>query len=129
MEIKVGRKGSKEEIVTKDKVASAVGSGSVAVYATPCLVLLAEATCKDCVAPFLEEGMTTVGTSVCIEHIAATPMDMRVCCECKLTEVDGRRLVFEVSCFDEAEQVGRGTHERVIINQEKFEAKVNAKKQ
>lgn len=129
MSLQAGLKWTKEEVVDETNIASATGSGTVGVYSTPMLILLMEKTCKECVMPYLEEGMVTVGSSMQVDHIAATPVGMKVTCTCELIEVDRKRLVFNMEAFDETEPVASGTHERFIVNKEKFEARANAKKQ
>ena len=79
------------------------------------------------VAPFLEEGQSTVGTVVNVKHLAASPVGMKVTCQTELIEIDRRRLVFKVACFDDAGLIGEGEHERFIIDIDKFLAKANAK--
>lgn len=122
-----GIKGKNEQMVTPELTAAHVGSGLAPVFATPMMISLMEKTCSDSVAPFLEEGESTVGTLINITHDAATPVGMRVWCESELVEVDRRRLVFEVKAFDEAGLIGQGRHERFVINNAKFMAKVEAK--
>ena len=92
------------------------------------MIALMEGCASQSVAPYLDEDCGTVGTAVNIRHLAATPIGMKVYCESILTEVDGRRLLFNVKAYDETGLIGEGTHERFIINSEKFFAKVNAKK-
>lgn len=125
--LEAGIKGRKESTVTKELSAEALGSGLLPVYATPAMVALMEGAASESVAPYLEEGMTTVGTALNIKHTAATPIGMRVFCESTLTEIDGRRLVFSVTVFDECGEIGSGTHERFVIKSDKFMAKTNAK--
>lgn len=115
-------------VVTEKVTADNFGSGILPVYATPCMIGLMENTANLCVQPHLDEGCGTVGTSVNIKHVAATPIGMTVTCVAKLVEIDRRRLVFEIKAFDEAGLIGEGIHERFIIDNEKFMAKVNAKK-
>lgn len=122
-----GIKGRQEEVVTLELTAVKVGSGLVEVYATPMMIALMEKTCSTTVEPFLEDGDSTVGTLVNVSHCAATPVGMKVYCECELLEVDRRRLVFKVAAYDERGLIGEGMHERFIINKEKFQAKVNEK--
>ena len=98
--LEAGIKGRKESTVTKELSAEVLGSGLLPVYATPAMVALMEGAASESVAPYLEEGMTTVGTALNIKHTAATPIGMRVFCESTLTEIDGRRLVFSVTVFD-----------------------------
>ncbi len=106
--------------VTKETTAAVLGSGLLEVYATPAMVALMEETCMRSVQAELEEGCGTVGTGLTIHHISATPVGMKVRCASKLVEVDGRKLVFDVQAFDEAGLIGQGTHERFIIENEKF---------
>ena len=117
-----------EITVTGNLTAAAVGSGTLNVYATPAMIALIEETAWKSVAPYLEEGQSTVGTRLDVSHVAPTPLGMTVRCETELTEVDGRRLVFAVNVYDEAGLIGKGTHERFIIMSEKFQAKADSKK-
>lgn len=125
--LEVGIRYTKDETVNDKNTAACLGSGLLPVYATPAMILLIEGTCAEAVAGELDEGCTTVGTKLCVEHVAATPVGMDVHCECELTEIDRRRLVFSVEVFDRAGLIGKGTHERFIVASEKFMAKTNAK--
>jgi fluoroacetyl-CoA thioesterase len=127
-ELKTGIRGRQETMVTEANSAKALGSGLLEVFATPAMIALVEETCWKSVQPCLEEGSGTVGTKVDIAHIASTPVGLKVWCESELTEVDRRRLVFTVNIFDEKGKIGEGTHERFIINNEKFFNKAQAKK-
>lgn len=122
-----GIKGFKEIIVIKELTARSMGSGDLEVYATPAMVALMEGTAADSVKSELDEGKGSVGTSIKIKHLAATPIGMRVRCESKLIEASGRRLVFRVAAFDEKDKIGEGTHERFIISNDKFQSKANSK--
>lgn len=122
-----GIKGRQEQVVTYELTAAHVGSGLAPVFATPMMIALMENTCAISVANELAEGESTVGTRIDITHDAATPVGMKVWCESELIEVDRRRLVFDVKAYDEAGLIGQGRHERFVINNEKFMAKVNAK--
>ncbi len=124
----IGIKGSQIEIVTVEKAASALGSGGLNVYGTPAMIALMEGTALNSVQPFLEPGMTTVGTLVNIQHKAAVPIGSTVTCESELIEIDRKKLVFHVSVFDENVEVGSGLHERFIVNIERFLSKVQQKK-
>lgn len=126
--LEAGIKGRQELMVTDENSASAVGSGLLAVFATPAMVALMEKTAWMSVAPYLEEGEGTVGTKLDLAHTAATPVGMKVWCESELIEVDGRRLVFKVEAFDKKGSIGGGTHERFIIKNDRFLAKAQAKK-
>lgn len=118
-----GIRGKQERTVTQEVTAAAMGSGELAVFATPAMIALLEETAWKSVAPELAEGEGTVGTKLNVAHLAATPVGARVWCETELLEVDGRRLVFAVSVFDEKGKIGEGTHERFVVRNEKFMAK------
>lgn len=122
--IEAGLTYEKKVVVTEELTAEKVGSGSLPVYATPCMIALMEGTCAECAAAHMAAGEGTVGVAVDIAHIAATPVGMTVRCECLLKEVKGRKLVFEVNAYDEKKQIGKGTHTRVIINNADFMAKL-----
>jgi len=97
------------------------------VYATSVMVGHIEEVCADMVHPHLGEGEQTVGIGMQFSHIAATPLGMKVRFSAKLIEIDGRKLVFEVEGFDEADKIGKATHQRFIINAEKFNSKMAEK--
>ncbi len=124
MAITVGLKAERVEQVTPEQTAEVVGSGSLPVFATPCLVRLMEQTACECIAPALQEGETTVGTKVDIRHVKATPCGMGLRCCCELVEVEGRRLVFSLQAHDDQGLIGEGLHERVLVSAEKFMKKV-----
>lgn len=124
MELQSGIKNEKSIVVTDELTASKVGSGLLPVYATPSMIALMENTCADCVQPYMQEGDGTVGTSVDIKHVSATPVGKTVRCECTLTEVNGKKLVFEVNAYDDKGLIGTGTHKRAIINNEAFMARL-----
>ena len=125
--MEIGIKGRVDAVVNENNTAKFVGSGSLDVFATPNMIGLMEQAAQASVAPFLEEGQGTVGTKIEITHDAATPLGMKVWAESELIEIDRRRLVFEVKAYDECGLIGQGRHERFIIQNEKFLAKVNAK--
>lgn len=124
MELQKGIKGIEEQLVSLKETASSYGSGLVEVYATPAMIALMEKTCFSSVLPYLPEGFGTVGTAVNIVHIKATPVGETVICESELIEVDKKRLVFYVTARDKNGEIGRGTHERFIIDVEKFMEKL-----
>jgi len=118
-----GIKGSVEALVTPDNTAEKMGSGDCPVFATPSMVALMEAAACRSVATYLNEGETTVGVSLNIRHNAATAIGKTVRAESELIQVDGRKLVFKVTAFDEAGEIGEGEHARAIVNREKFLAR------
>ena len=119
--------GQEELIVNETNTAEALGSGSLAVFATPAMIALMEKTARLSVAPFLEDGQSTVGTLVNVKHLSASPVGMKITCRTELKEIDRRRLVFHVECSDESGIIGEGEHERFIIDEAKFMAKTKAK--
>ncbi len=122
-----GIKGKMERKVTDELTAEAIGSGELKVFATPALIALAEETAWKSVSGELEDGKGTVGTRMDISHIAATPVGMTVCCETLLTQVDNRKLTFQIEVYDESEKIAEGTHERFIVDNERFQTKATNK--
>ena len=125
--VDTGIKGTKSVKVDDGNTAEALGSGTLAVFATPAMIALIEATASESVAPYLDEGSSTVGTHLDIAHSAASPVGMVVTCETELVEVDRRRLVFSVVVRDTVGEVGSGKHERFIVDNAKFMSKANSK--
>lgn len=125
--MEVGIKGINSVVVTPELTAAAVGSGMLPVYATPSMIAMMENTACASVAPYLEDGQGTVGTLLNVKHLSATPVGMEVTCKTELVEIDRKRLVFKVEAYDAAGLIGEGTHERFIIDNEKFLRKTNAK--
>ena len=126
--METGIKNEIELTVTEKMTAERVGSGLLPVYATPEMIAQMEKAASTSVEPYLEEGQGTVGTKMNVDHLSATPVGMKVRVESELVEVDRRKLVFDVKAYDEAGIIGRGTHERFIIDNEKFLGKAEAKR-
>lgn len=126
--LEIGMKGQAQTEVTTDNTAKAFCSGALDVFATPAMISLMEETCWKMIQPELEEGEGSVGTMVNISHTAPSAVGRTVKCQATLTHIDGRKLTFEVECSDENGVVGKGTHERFIINNEKFMAKATRQK-
>ena len=120
--LEVGLKGHQEMTVTDQFTAKTMGSGVMDVFATPAMLALMEKTAFMSVAEHLNEGCGTVGTRVEIEHVASSPIGMKITCDSELTAIEGRKLVFKVEAL-----IGKGTHERFIIESEKFQEKTNRK--
>jgi predicted thioesterase len=129
MAVNVGTKREQTWVVGVSHLASAFGSGLVDVLATPVLVGFCEECARTLVDPTLPAGQKTVGTSITLAHVAATPPGMRVTVTAELMEIDGRRLLFRIEAHDDAELVGRGTHERFVIDEARFAASVDAKRE
>ncbi len=123
-ELKPGLAGTAETIVRETNTAIVMGSGSLQVFATPCMVALMEQAACNAVDPCFNDSESSVGTLVNITHDAATALGKKVTATATLVEVQGRKLVFEVTAADEEKQIGKGRHERFIINKEKFMAKL-----
>ena len=125
--MEVGMKHTITEIVTIEKTAENVGSGLLPVYATPAMIALMEKCASECVAPYIEEGKSSVGTSLQVKHLAASPVGITITCTATLTEIDGRRLAFSLPVSDEKGPISEGTHERFVIDVERFMAKCQSK--
>ena len=120
MDITAGMKGEARAFVEREDTALEVGSGSLLVYATPCMVALMEGAACEALANALSEEKTSVGTYLQIDHVSATPVGLEVWAEAEVTAVEGKVITFEVKAFDEAGEIGHGTHKRVIINSQRF---------
>ncbi len=111
-------------VVGDEHVAKHVGSGDVEVLSTPSMIAFMERVAMECVQVFLPEGYTTVGTAVEVRHLNPAPKGVEVEVAAKLIEVDGRRLKFEVEARWGSVLVGKGVHERFIVERLKFLEKV-----
>ena len=129
MSVTVGLKGRAEALVTQANTAEAACSGALPVFGTPFLCALMEEAAWKSIAPHLEPGQSTVGTRLDISHDAATPVGMKVWAESEVTQVDGRRIELKVAAYDEKGPIGQGTHQRFIVQDEKFLARAAAKRE
>ena len=127
-EIVPGLVGQSEMVVREENTARHLGSGNVAVLATPEMIRLMERAAVAAVDHLLPDGYRTVGVELKVRHLAATPMGMRVRAQAELVAVEGRKLTFRVEADDEVEKIGEGEHKRVIIDLERFEERVEAKR-
>lgn len=127
--LETGIKGVQTVVVDETNTATAYGSGDLPVFGTPAMIALMEFTALRSIAPHLSEDSSSVGVSVDIRHLAATPIGVTVRCESELITIDGRKLTFTVHAFDNTELIGEGTHERFIINKDKFLEKTNRKRE
>jgi len=123
----IGLSAAVEEAVTADMTAAAVGSGDVPVLATPAVLSLVERAAVQAVRDHLPKGTTTIGASVALAHLAPTPIGAMVRAEVRLDQIDGRRLRFRFTVSDGAGEVANGTHVRVLVDREKFEARAKAR--
>lgn len=127
MPISIGLKGRSDTVVTPSNTADAIGSGLVPVFATPYMIALMENAASGALLPSLAEDEGSVGIHLDVSHDAATPIGMKVWAEAEVIAVEGKKITFAVTAFDEAGIIGKGTHERFIIKPEKFLAKTQAK--
>ena len=122
-----GLVGQSEVLVHEENTALHLGSGNIAVLATPEMIRLMEKAAVAAVDHLLPDGYSTVGVAVNVRHLAATPVGMRVQAQAELVAVEGRKLTFRVEAFDEVERIGEGEHRRVIIDVGRFQERVEAK--
>jgi fluoroacetyl-CoA thioesterase len=122
-----GLEGEAKLVIAEEHTAPRVGSGRVHVLATPVMINLIEAAALAAVEQLLPAGYQSLGTVLNVRHIAATPVGMRVTAVARLTGIEGRTLRFVVTCNDEKDLIGDGTHERVVVNVAKFDERVQRK--
>lgn len=122
--IETGKTYTQTITVTPKDTAIAYGSGKLEVYATPGMVALMENTAVRCLESMLEAGADTVGIEINTQHTKASPVGAQVTCKATITEVDGRRIRFEIEAWDEKGSIGHASHDRFIINPEKFMSKL-----
>ena len=127
MEITVGMKGEVGTLVEREDTAQEVGSGSLLVYATPCMVALMEGAACEALGDVLGEDKTSVGIELNIQHLSATPVGLEVRAEAEVTAVEGKIITFQLTAYDEAGEIGKGTHKRAIVPVQKFLDKAYAK--
>ena len=113
--------------VTLEKLASAVGSGTANVFATPMMVALMENAAMNCISEYLEDGETSVGTEMNVKHTSASPLGMEVYAIATVTGSEGRKVDFEIEAFDKAGKIGSAKHSRFVLLSDIFEAKAKAK--
>ncbi len=127
-QLQPGLSATVSQLVSNEMTANTVGSGSVAVFATPELVRLIEQAAVAALDGALEAGQTSVGVQLNISHLAPTPVGMHVFATATLTQIDGRRLMFAISARDEAGLISEGTHSRYVVDAARFLQKAKAKK-
>ncbi len=126
-DLKPGLTGAAELVVGEEHTAPRIGSGRVHVLATPVMINLFEAAALAAAEHLLPAGYQSLGTVLHVRHIAATPVGMRVRATAEVTKVDGRTLSFRLEARDERDLIGDGTHERVVVNVERFDRRVQEK--
>ncbi len=122
-----GLSGQQSITVTETLTARHIGSGRVEVYATPAMIALMESAALAAIDPLLEEGQTSVGTTIEVRHLAATPLGTMVKAHAKVTAVEGRKVTFLVQAWDERELIGEGKHVRLVIDEARFIKRVQSK--
>jgi fluoroacetyl-CoA thioesterase len=122
--LKTGLKGYCELIVSKKDTARTYGSGIIEVFATPGLVALMENAAQSSVQSFLPDGSVTVGSEISVKHLKATGLGKKVWTESVLASIDGRKLEFEITAWDEEGRIGHAAHTRYIVDEKKFMSKL-----
>ena len=120
MSIEIGLTHTSRCVVDESRSAKSMGSGDLAVFATPSMVALMENAAMNAVGGGLPAGSTTVGTKIDVSHVRATPITADVEATATVVGVDGRKLLFKVEAFDAKGVIGEGTHERFIVDVDKF---------
>jgi len=127
--IPVGAKGTFTLRVTPAHLANQFKDAALPqVFATPMMVTIMENAALNAVRAYLDSGKSAVGTVVNVRHLAATPVGHQVTATAEVTKVDGRRIEFKVSARDETEEIGTGTHERMVVDMARLDKKLAAKK-
>jgi len=119
-----GLTGSAEIVVGPEHTAPFVGSGRIAVLATPVMINLIEAAALAAVEHLLPPGHQSLGIHLDVSHVAATPVGLRVTATAEVLSVEGRTVTFRVEARDEFERIGGGTHQRVVVSVERFDERV-----
>ena len=127
MEIKIGMKAEVTALVEREDTALEVGSGSLLVYSTPCMVALMEGAACEAISDAVPENKSSVGISLDIRHLSATPVGLSVRAEAEVTAVEGSIITFQVTAFDEQGKIGEGTHKRALITTQSFLEKAYSK--
>lgn len=124
IQLQTGISAEKTISVTAENVATAVHSGGLEVFATPCMIALMESTAVKCVEDYLAKSQTTVGIAVDVKHAGASPVGETITATATLTAIDGRKLSFSVQARDSKKLIGEGVHERFIVDIERFMSKL-----
>ena len=127
MEISIGMQGTVSVLVEREDTALEVGSGSLLVYATPCMIALMEGAACEAIAPAIPEDKTTVGIELNVKHCSATPVGMEVTATATVTAIDGNIITFHITASDEAGLIGEGDHKRAIVSTQRFLEKTYSK--
>jgi predicted thioesterase len=125
--IKPGQTGTAQIIVAREHTAPFVGSGRIAVLATPVMINVIEAAALEAIEHLLPEGHQSLGTHLDVSHVAATPVGLRVTATAEVVKVEGRTITLRVEAHDEVEMIGNGTHQRVVVSVLRFDERVQRK--
>jgi predicted thioesterase len=127
--IEPGQTGTAQIIVANEHTAPFVGSGRIAVLATPVMINVIEAAALEAIEHLLPEGHQSLGTHLDVSHIAATPVGLRVTATAEVVKVEGRTITLRVEARDEVEVIGNGIHQRVVVSVARFDERVQRKTQ
>ena len=123
-----GAKGSFSLVVAPDHLANRFKDATLPpVLATPVMIMVMENAALNAIKPYLDAGESALGTRVDVRHLAATPAGRRVTGEAEVTKVAGRSIEFRIRATDGTEEIGIGTHERMLIDLAKFSERIKAK--
>lgn len=125
--IAVGTTFRSQTIVGNNMFASYLGSGTLEVYATPAMIGMMENAAMNCIAQFLDESESSVGSNINVSHISPTPAGVDVYAVATVTAIDGKKIDFSLEAYDSFGKIGEGTHTRYVIDSEKFMHKANSK--
>ncbi len=125
--ITAGMRGTSELVVGPEHTAPFVGSGRIAVLATPVMINVIEAAALAAIEHLLPEGHQSLGIHLDVSHVAATPIGLRVTATAEVMHVEGRTVTFNVDAYDEYERIGGGTHQRVVVSVARFDERVQRK--
>ena len=126
-ELKIGLRNEIESQSTKETTALELKSGTLKVLATPAMICLMEQAAAELVEKNLSENLTSVGISINIAHKSPTPIGLKIRAEAEITKIEGKKIYFAVKAYDEVNEIGSGTHERYIVEKEKFQSKADSK--
>ena len=119
----VGKIGNATTIVSEHNTAKAVGSGDLQVFSTPMMIALMEQAACNCLTD-INDGQSSVGTQISVAHVAASALGANISATATITEIDGRKVSFSVVAHEGTKEIGKGTHERFIIDVERFMSKI-----
>jgi predicted thioesterase len=120
----IGKTATAETTVSEKNTAITVGSGSLDVFSTPMMIALMEQAACECIASGLEDGQTSVGTAISVEHTSASPLNAEITATATIESVEKRKVTFTISAKDNFSEIGKGTHTRFIVDSARFMEKL-----